>query len=248
MTLWNFVDPVYLTVSGIGPIGALLLPAVQRGGFNWAMHGAGCVRVSADGSVRPAITDGTSNTVLFGEQPLGIRGNTSGSVGPTGGRNRGLPGVTDGTSNTFLVGEGPASTSGGAPGLGGARGRNNPALPAITDGTSNTILLGEQATGSGSVRPGIADGTSNTIFFAETKPSQAMLNPMELGGSFRVLVPSRLASMLHGHHLRLRMRHGFTHHGLDVSGAHATQFQTGFGGRVLVTITAHHIIAILIGL
>jgi hypothetical protein len=105
-------------------------------------------------------TDGTSNTILFGENtgytlclPRTVTG-----------------GFTDGTSNTLLFGENT-----------GVRLRWTSRFGAITDGTSNTITFEETSPlecFQGTRRPDplideINDGTSNTIVFGE--------DPFELG-------------------------------------------------------------------
>ena len=92
------------------------------------------------------ITDGTSNTIMFGENSAGtndpFRPPTGSFLGP--GR---TPSITDGTSNTVLFGERQA--------------------PSITDGTSNTVLFGERT-------PSITDGTSNTVVFGEQHPTSGI--------------------------------------------------------------------------
>ena len=105
------------------------------------------------------VSDGTSNTILFGETAPG------GTTSPgTGG---GAAGITDGTSNTIIV------TEEGAIFHPGRRRVGSGSTASITDGTSNTILFGESpapaggtggTAGSGS---SITDGTSNTVIFGE---------------------------------------------------------------------------------
>ena len=136
------------------------------------------------------VSDGTSNTILFGETAPGgttSPGTGGGAAGITDGTSNTIivteegaifhPGrrrvgsgstasITDGTSNTILFGESPAA---GSPSGGSTSGRGS----SITDGTSNTILFGESpapaggtggTAGSGS---SITDGTSNTVIFGE---------------------------------------------------------------------------------
>ena len=106
------------------------------------------------------VTDGTSNTVLFGENtrytlclPRTVTG-----------------GFSDGTSNTLLLGENA-----------GVRLSWTSRFGAITDGTSNTINFSETSPlecFQGNRRPDpliddINDGTSNTIVFGE--------DPFDLG-------------------------------------------------------------------
>jgi hypothetical protein len=106
------------------------------------------------------VNDGTSNTILFGENtrytlclPRTITG-----------------GFADGTSNTIMFGENT-----------GVRLRWTSRFGAVTDGTSNTISFSETSPlecFQGTRRPDplideINDGTSNTIVFGE--------DPFELG-------------------------------------------------------------------
>jgi hypothetical protein len=74
-----------------------------------------------------------------------------------------------------------------------------------------------------------------------------MLYPDELGGSFRLLLPMRMALVLRRDGLWLHLRHAFSRRGLDISDALATRFEAAVGRRTLVTITAPNIIAVLIG-
>lgn len=152
------------------------------------------------------IQDGTSNTVLLGEQtsfaacfdevalpPGGAQAITDGTsntifLGETGGSGltgRLLPPVSlneivDGTSNTIFIGEITANRLC----LGDAR-IVEPDSPEITDGTSNTILIGEDtffdicfrnARGGSS----ITDGTSNTILLGETGSAPYCLTGVRL--------------------------------------------------------------------
>ncbi len=106
------------------------------------------------------IQDGTSNTVIIGEQ-------TPGSV-----ENSQDGGIQDGTSNTILFGELPP------------RRLRDPQDGGILDGTSNTILFGEGTPLDsrdfvyrlvilyGTLSGGIQDGTSNTIFLGEGLSAQ----------------------------------------------------------------------------
>jgi hypothetical protein len=104
------------------------------------------------------IVDGTSNTILFGEDTvvqMCLRNVAS------------LGNITDGSSNTILFGENVCLDD--APRVPVTR----TTRPGITDGTSNTILLDESGDGylfGGGARTtlcatnvSIADGSSNTI-------------------------------------------------------------------------------------
>jgi hypothetical protein len=103
------------------------------------------------------ITDGTSNTILVGEE-TGRHGSVRAGDAP-------IQNISDGTSNTILVGEEAGRDGSVRPG--------DAPTQNISDGTSNTILLGEETGRDGSVRPGdaptqnISDGTSNTILLGE---------------------------------------------------------------------------------
>lgn len=108
--------------------------------------------------VPSGIADGSSNTLLFGEQQ---------GVIVTWAQRASAPSITDGTSNTIFFGETQCLNGITSP---------QPALGEITDGTSNTIGVGEviDLRGVGfdvcfsQVRVGtIVDGTSNTIQFGE---------------------------------------------------------------------------------
>lgn len=118
-------------------------------------------------AAQPAITDGASNTISFGERPLGSTGCTLVSRAGS---------ITDGTSNTILLRGGASSC------------RLPIAAPTclvstqppagISDGTSNTIYVGE-APGAACVTPIgarcavqtlpglVTDGTSNTLLIGE---------------------------------------------------------------------------------
>lgn len=144
------------------------------------------------------VSDGTSNTLLVGEQTVVTACIRLGSSST-------LPTITDGSSNTLLFGENQALTlrvgtryawpsSGGIDGI--ADGTSNTILfgentleicfggdtrlvdlgDPIVDGTSNTIVIGEGARFDMCLRYAalgqIVDGTSNTILFSETS-SQA---------------------------------------------------------------------------
>jgi hypothetical protein len=110
------------------------------------------------------IKDGTSNTILFGEQTI-VSTCLQNVVS--------LGDITDGTSNTILFGETTGVCLEDAPHVPVTR----TTLPGITDGTSNTILVGETGMGyfvGGNARVdlcatnvSIADGTSNTIVLLE---------------------------------------------------------------------------------
>lgn len=118
------------------------------------------IDVCVPGALVPGgITDGTSNTLLFGEQQGVIV--TWTQRAPT-------PSITDGTSNTLLIGETRCLNGITSP---------QPALGNISDGTSNTIVVGEIIDLRGAafdvcfsqVRVGtVTDGTSNTIVLGET--------------------------------------------------------------------------------
>lgn len=111
------------------------------------------------------IVDGTSNTILFGEQTV---------VTTCLSQVSSLGNITDGTSNTISFGETTDVCFEEASRLPVTR----TTRPGVTDGTSNTILLTEDGTGyffGGGARidvcvtnASIADGTSNTILLSET--------------------------------------------------------------------------------
>ncbi|MCW5964559.1 MAG: hypothetical protein KIT83_11020 [Bryobacterales bacterium] len=106
------------------------------------------------------IGDGTSNTIIIGEQPPGS---------PI---TRIHQDIEDGTSNTLLFGELPPTRE------------RSPDLGGIQDGTSNTILFGEGTPIDprdfiyrlvivyGSLPGQIQDGTSNTILIGESLSAQ----------------------------------------------------------------------------
>jgi hypothetical protein len=102
------------------------------------------------------IEDGTSNTIIIGEQP------SSGSGGD----------LQDGTSNTIFLSELPPTR------------QRSPQDGGIQDGTSNTILFGEGTPLEfrdfiyrlvifyGTLPGDIQDGTSNTILLGESQSAQ----------------------------------------------------------------------------
>ena len=106
------------------------------------------------------IVDGTSNTILFGENTV-VRTCLSDVAS--------LGNITDGSSNTILLGEITDIPCVNTPRVPVTR----TTRPGITDGTSNTILLDESGNGyffGGGARinlcatnVSIADGSSNTI-------------------------------------------------------------------------------------
>jgi hypothetical protein len=126
------------------------------------------------------VRDGTSNTILIGEDTR-LTGCIQ-NVAPVN--------ITDGTSNTILFGELTNVCWNDRTSLPITRG----SLPAITDGTSNTILLGENAnpylyTGGSTIdvcisNASIADGTSNTILLPENN------EPLCLEGIVRQAAPT----------------------------------------------------------
>ncbi|HYO88028.1 MAG TPA: hypothetical protein VER79_05235, partial [Candidatus Limnocylindrales bacterium] len=118
------------------------------------------------------ITDGTSNTILFGE----ATGTPDQVALPT----VALGGITAGTSNTILLGE--------ATGTPDQVALPTATLGGITDGTSNTILLGEATGTPDQVSPptatlgGITDSSSNTILLGEAtrSPGDGGVRPVNL--------------------------------------------------------------------
>ncbi len=124
-----------------------------------ATAAAGTLTGWGQGGLDITITDGTSNTIQFGET---TRFNICfDDVGVPGG-------ITDGASNTIQFGESSA--------LFIVPGGSGPRVPigTITDGSSNTIFLGESldlclrnvAIGDPPAG-GIGDGSSNTIVVGE---------------------------------------------------------------------------------
>ena len=140
-----------------------------------------------DGSVRPgdapaqSISDGTSNTILVGEETA-REGSVRAGDAPT-------QNISDGTSNTILVGEEAGRE-------GSVRAGDAPAQ-SISDGTSNTILVGEEdgrdgAVGTiGSPLPAITDGTSNTLVLSEDEGSGGELIDTS-GGHHRLVYQSTI--------------------------------------------------------
>ncbi len=135
------------------------------------------------------IVDGTSNTIVFGENvQLDVCGN---AITP-------VSSITDGTSNTIVFGETINQCWNGRSEFPLERGGPS----TITDGTSNTILIGESATylfDSDSrvdvcaSNVSITDGTSNTLFFGENTvcfagarigavPEPAVVSLVAIGG------------------------------------------------------------------
>lgn len=110
------------------------------------------------------VVDGTSNTILLGENArvaVCFDGVSVGGGGPI------LNPITDGSSNTLLFGE----SAGLQVNVGRVLSRRP--IAQITDGSSNTILIGEVSSSSfclDDVRaaPTVTDGTSNTILIGET--------------------------------------------------------------------------------
>jgi hypothetical protein len=124
---------------------------------------SGVTLVSWTDTTLNVIKDGTSNTIVFGENTL-----VSGCV-----RNVAPVSIPDGTSNTIVFGELTSICWEDREGLPLTRGN----VPSITDGTSNTILIGENTNpylfNQGSTvdiclsNTSIVDGTSNTISIPE---------------------------------------------------------------------------------
>ena len=120
-------------------------------------------------------TDGTSNTILFGEA-IGVRIQWS----------LRYRGITDGTSNTILLYESsPLECFRGT-------GRPDPLIDTINDGTSNTIVFGEDPFQLGDqpfdacftqANVSSTDGTSNTILLGE----QRCFSDVRVGGNVRVV-------------------------------------------------------------
>lgn len=113
-------------------------------------------------TVSTGFTDGTSNTLLFGEN-TGVRLRWTSRFG----------GITDGTSNTITFEETSPLEC-----FEGTR-RPDPVIDEINDGTSNTIVFGEDPFDLGDDGfdacftdvqvTSITDGTSNTILFGENR-------------------------------------------------------------------------------
>jgi hypothetical protein len=130
-----------------------------------------------------AITDGTSNTILFGERtPTGglptmtdgsVRFVTPGTPLATVGPLPTSTGITDGTSNTILVGE--RTPTGG--------------LPTMTDGSVRFVTPGTPLATVGPLPTGtsLTDGTSNTVLFGERTPTGGL--PTMTDGSVRFVTP-----------------------------------------------------------
>jgi hypothetical protein len=120
-------------------------------------------------------TDGTSNTILFGEA-TGVRIQWSSRYN----------GITDGTSNTILLSESsPLECFDGT-------GRPDPLIDTINDGTSNTIVFGEEPfqlrdqefdACFTQANVSITDGTSNTILLGE----QRCFSDVRVGGNVRIV-------------------------------------------------------------
>jgi hypothetical protein len=141
-------------------VAAFLMPA--------AAQGALLQSVSSGSWTIGGITDGTSNTILFGE---------TGSLDICVPDDLLTTTITDGSSQTLLFGEQGfvVTVSGSSARTGGTTCLTNVRDPrpvgGITDGTSNTILIGETPVDLcfSDVRVGtIRDGSSNTIQFEET--------------------------------------------------------------------------------
>ncbi|MCI0446219.1 hypothetical protein L0152_23765, partial [bacterium] len=99
------------------------------------------------------ITDGTSNTIVVGEQQR-----TESTQETSSGQQRNTTTITDGTSNTILIGEQESTEStqeqstnppsqdqsAGTPVTGRDGDNQQTSTTTITDGTSNTIIIGGQ--------------------------------------------------------------------------------------------------------
>jgi hypothetical protein len=138
--------------AGAALIAGLLMPFVPAQGAT--------MFVGATQQDFTVITDGTSNTIMFSENPAPARitfcfANLSSGT------------IVDGTSNTIVFGEGIQLRV-----VGGSAGPYQP-IGNISDGLSNTILIGEYSTTSFCIADvtvpldPIVDGTSNTIFIGE---------------------------------------------------------------------------------
>ena len=129
-------------------------------------------------TVTGGFTDGTSNTLLFGEA-AGVRLVWTSRFG----------GITDGTSNTITFSESsPLECFQGS-------GNPQPVIDEINDGTSNTILFGEDPFALGTegfdacfsgVTVAINDGTSNTLLLGESR----CLRDVRVSDNIRVQAPA----------------------------------------------------------
>lgn len=157
-------------------LAAFLMPAAAD---------AALLQAVSPGQWTIAITDGSSNTILFGETgSLDIC--IPAALAPTN--------ITDGSSQTLLFGEQGlvVTVSGSAPGRTAGTQcltdvRDPRPVGGITDGTSNTIVFGETPVELcfSNVRVGtITDGTSNTILFGET--SSPCYQDVQVGPGLRV--------------------------------------------------------------
>jgi len=159
---------MYLMLSSLARwLPSFVVLCAVLGGFPQAARATPITDVTIAGWTDTSIDvikDGTSNTILFGEQTV-ISTCLQSVVS--------LGDITDGTSNTILFGETTDVCLEDAPHVPITR----TTLPGITDGTSNTILVGEAGGGyffGGNARVdlcatnvSIADGTSNTIALLE---------------------------------------------------------------------------------
>ena len=141
-------------------------------------QGAGASLCFSNVHVLGGITDGTSNTIQFGEH-VGL-GVVPGFIAP----HTSVQQIQDGTSNTILFGE--------APDRGFCIGNTaigDPLVGSIGDGTSNTILLGDNSSFDvcfSQARFGtVSDGTSNTLLFGEAQ-SGICLNDVQVGTDISV--------------------------------------------------------------
>jgi len=135
------------------------------------------------------ITDGTSNTIQFGEG-FGLR-ITPGFRSPS----TSVRDIVDGSSNTILFGETPASGF-----CLGDTTIGDPVLGSITDGTSNTIFLGEDSSFDVCFRSArfgkIADGTSNTLLFGDKQSNVCLENVLAGADLAAVPEPTPLTLLL----------------------------------------------------
>ena len=159
------------------------------------------------------ITDGTSNTIVFGETtgytlcvPRTVSGGFSDGTSNTLllGENTGVRlqwtsrfgAITDGTSNTITFDETSPREC-----FRGTR-RPDPLIDDINDGTSNTIVFGEEPFDLGDdtfdacftgVQVSITDGTSNTILLGENR----CFSDVRVGSNIAVQAPAPpLAALL----------------------------------------------------